>query len=221
MGKLAFTRSLILLALPVFISISINSSEIFFNRNIWEIFSKDSFSLPVGLIWFFIIYIKKLPYYIKNNLLIVIYILALVLLEYTFGEINIRSFVEKINILIFFIFLQMISQIKISNDQIILLRKYSFILSSVVMLFWFINADFTVGRGGKLFLNLHTYDFEQYGAFLIYCVFVVSSLYIKFNLPLLIINLWLVGLLYSISFSRILYLPILIIIFLVKSTLHD
>ena len=48
--NLKSNKFLIILGLPIFISFSINENLIYFNRNVWDTFPPDSFSLPLGLI---------------------------------------------------------------------------------------------------------------------------------------------------------------------------
>lgn len=212
MHNLKFSNLLVILALPIFVSISFESQTIFFNRNVWEKFPSDSFSLPIGLLWFFTYYIKNLFFYIRKNYILIIYILAIIIIEYFNRSINLRSLVEKINLIIFIVFLQMINGLNINNKQLNILRIYSFLISCIVIILWVANADFNLGRGGVLLADYFTtYNFEQYGAFLIYCIYVISAIVLKFD-SLLFFTYIIVGeILYQISYSRVIYVPMLFV----------
>ena len=221
--NLKSNKFLIILGLPIFISFSINENLIYFNRNVWDTFPPDSFSLPLGLICFFLVYLKELIIGLKVNLIFVIYLIIITLLEIISDSFTFRSLIEKVNLVFCIILIGIIVKIKLKDSELIFIRNYAFILSLMTISLWIFNADYNVGKGGKLFFNFSTYNFEQYGAFFIYCIYIISALYLKLHSFLFVTFIGIGELLYLISYSRIIYLPmiILFIIYLTKLFSND
>ena len=213
--------SLLLLATPVFFTIWRDYS-VSFDRTTDMGFINIYGSIPIGIIIFGIINIKSVYSSLFKYKALIFYLIAVSILNYITTTLHFRVLIERVNLILLFVLVDSILDVGINsfkNSNKKKIVSYYFIIAIVFIALWLFNGDFLKGKGGVIFQGIHSYNFEQYGSFLIFYLFLISGyilfknnrqLYI-FLFPSLIIASALVYL----SFSRLIVVVFTITIFVI------
>jgi hypothetical protein len=141
-------------------------------------------SLPIGILFFSVINFKILYKQLLNHKLIVIYLILVSILNYFFTTLHSRVLIERVNLILFFLFVDAIlyvgRDLYKSIDKIEVVKIFH-IIACICIVLWILQGDFTRVKGGLLFPGIHSYNFEQYGCFLIYYLFIISGYIIYGN----------------------------------------
>jgi hypothetical protein len=213
--------SMLILAAPVFLTIWTDFS-VSFDRTTDMGFINIYGSIPIGIIIFGIINIKSVYSNLLKHKAIILYLIAVSLINYTTTTLHFRVLIERINLILFFVVVDSILDVGINsfkNSNKIKIVSYYFIIAIVFIVLWLFNGDFFNAKGGTIFQGIHSYNFSQYGSFLIFYLFIISG-YILFKntrvfFIFLISSLIIATALIYLSFSRLIVIVFIIIFFVI------
>jgi hypothetical protein len=211
MVPFSFKILIVLLITPIFIFIDLSNLSAI-SMNAYPPLKKGQYVVPLNLIIVLLLIIINWKKIIYRNLDLVLIILLTLAIDMAFSNLTNRELIIRISLIYFIYSYELYKLIlkNISSDFLVDIKKFICYLTISIIAIWFFTAQIC-GPGYLISCDIYSYNFQQYSAAIITCLFLYSIHVFKLAIRLMMFLIYLFSIIWCFnnSDSRLIYINVI------------